>query len=198
MSQSLTKALALFLGALVAFFSTVSVLSVKETGTGTVSVTDAVPGAENEPASGADPGPAHTPAGVPEPSEAFGTRQALWNRLTDFFQCWSFHDMKGAVLLCMPEWTDGFEEPQNTLFALLLNRTPLDLVEENAELSDDETACTVTVTSLMDLCNGKNPVRYRYVVRMVRETDGEWYVDPESMRDSEFLSEEPFPTKPAE
>ena len=73
------------------------------------------------------------------------------------------------------------DNPKTALFGLLANRTPLDYTVEKISGTVDDTSRTVTVTSTIDRNNGKDPVKYRLGVLMVKE-DGQWYVDPKSLK----------------
>ena len=111
--------------------------------------------------------------------------QRIAELLTDFFEFWENNDYDPMVELCDPKWKENCENPTNALFILLSNRRPLELdfeySSENGTGSDD----TVTLTVLMDRNDGKEPVRYRLSIHVIKAADGNWYVDPQSLKSYE-------------
>ena len=112
----------------------------------------------------------------PEPDNS------VTERLQTFFYYWSANRYDDMLTLCSPTWQSKTENPKTALFALMANRTPKDYMVENVSGTDQDTSRTVTVTSLMDRNNGKDPVKYRLSVIMMKENDGQWYVDPQSLQ----------------
>ena len=112
----------------------------------------------------------------PEPDNS------VTERLQTFFYYWSANRYDDMLTLCSPTWQSKTENPKTALFALMANRTPKDYAVENVSGTDQDTSRTLTVTSLMDRNNGKDPVKYRLSVIMMKETDGQWYVDPQSLQ----------------
>ena len=55
---------------------------------------------------------------------------------------------------------------------------------ERVSGTSESTSRTVTVTSTIDRNNGKDPVKYRLSVLMVKENE-QWYVDPQSLQSNE-------------
>ena len=122
------------------------------------------------------------------------------DRLEDFFRYWSANRQDEMLTLCAPSWQSGVDNPKTALFGLLANRTPLDYTVEKISGTVDDTSRTVTVTSTMDRNNGKEPVKYRLGVLMVRQGDT-WFVDPQSLKTYErdetpdpSITEAPTPT----
>lgn len=115
---------------------------------------------------------------TPEPEED----NSVQERLETFFYYWSANRQDDMLTLCSPSWQSKVENAKTALFGLMANRTPKDYVFENITGTDYDTTRTVTITSLMDRNNGKDPVRYRLSVIMVKESDGLWYVDPQSLQ----------------
>ena len=103
------------------------------------------------------------------------------DRLESFFRYWSANRQDEMLTLCAPSWQSSVDNPKTALFGLLANRTPLDYTVEKISGTSEDTSRTVTVTSTMDRNNGKDPVKYRIGVLMVREGD-QWYVDPQSLK----------------
>lgn len=131
--------------------------------------------ATREPFTAETPEPAVTP--TPEPQ----TTSNVTDRLETFFYYWSANRQDDMLALCSPSWQSKVENAKTALFGLMANRTPKDYAVESVSGTDYDTSRTVTITSLMDRNNGKDPVRYRMSIIMVNEGD-EWYVDPQSLQ----------------
>ena len=76
------------------------------------------------------------------------------------------------LTLCSPSWSNKEDNPKAALFGLMANRTPKEYEVENVSGTENDTSRTVSVVSLMDRNNGKEPVKYRLSVIMIREDDG--------------------------
>ena len=106
---------------------------------------------------------------------------SITDRLALFFRFWSVNSTDEMLSLCSPSWQSKTATAKADLFGLLANRTPKDFVFENVTGTEQDTSRTVTLNSLIDRNNGKDPIRYRMNVIMVREGD-QWYVDPNSLK----------------
>ena len=115
-----------------------------------------------------------TPAPVSEDN-------AATDRLESFFRFWSANMQDEMLTLCAPSWQSGVDNPKTALFGLLANRKPLDYTVEKISGTSESTSRTVTVTSTIDRNNGKDPVKYRLSVLMVKESE-QWFVDPQSLK----------------
>ena len=108
--------------------------------------------------------------------------------VTDFFEFWGNSDYDSMVELCDPKWKSNCENPQNALFNLLANRRALELyielISENGTGSDG----TVTLSVLMDRNDGKEPVQYRMSIHVIKAADGNWYIDPQSLKSYEVIT----------
>lgn len=108
--------------------------------------------------------------------------------VTDFFEFWGNSDYDPMVELCDPKWKSNCENPQNALFTLLANRRALELyielISENGTGSDG----TVTLSVLMDRNDGKEPVQYRMSIHVIKAADGNWYIDPQSLKSYEVIT----------
>ena len=143
--------------------------------------------------------PTPTVTNTPEPDQD----SAATGRLQTFFSYWMVNNQDGMLTLCSPTWQSKQENPKTALFGLMGNRTPKeDIVMENISGTPNDTTRTVTITVLMDPNNGKDPVRYRIGVIMVKENDGLWYVDPNSIMSNDkadtpdpSITETPAPTE---
>ena len=103
------------------------------------------------------------------------------DRLENFFRYWSSGMQDEMLTLCAPSWQSSVDNPKTALFGLLANRRPLDYTVEKVTGVSEDTSRTVTVTSTIDRNNGKDPVKYRLSVLMVKENE-QWYVDPQSLK----------------
>ena len=117
---------------------------------------------------------------TPTPTPEVEDNSAI-DRLESFFRYWSANREDEMLALCAPSWKSGVDNPNTALFGLKANRTPLDFTVEKISGTNDDTSRTVTLSSTMDRNNGKDPVKYRLNVIMVKES-GEWYVDPASLK----------------
>ena len=124
---------------------------------------------------------AATPEVVVTEAPAATSDSAVTDRLQTFFYYWSANRQDDMLTLCSPSWQSKVENPKTALFGLMANRTPKDYSVENISGTEYDTSRTVTVTSLMDRNNGKDPIRYRLSVIMTKENET-WYVDPQSLQ----------------
>ena len=146
------------------------------------------------------PAAAGAPETTPSPTPAPSSDSSVTDRLQTFFFYWSANRQDDMLTLCSPSWQSKVENPKTALFGLMANRTPKDYSVENISGTEYDTSRTVTVTSLMDRNNGKDPVRYRLSVIMTKESE-QWYVDPQSLQTYEAadtpdpsITETPGPT----
>ncbi len=114
---------------------------------------------------------------TPEPD----TGSDVTTRLYQFFQYWSANQTEEMLSLCSPSWQSKTDNPKAELFGLLANRTPLDYNFENVSGTNSDQSRTVTLNTLIDRNNGKDPSRYRLNVIMVKDGDT-WYVNPQSLQ----------------
>ena len=107
----------------------------------------------------------------------------LTERLRMFFSYWAANRQDDMLTLCLPSWVSKQENPKTALFALMATRTPKEFDVEGISGTPNDTSRTVTVNSLMDRSNGKEPVRYRLSIIMDKDaSDGQWYVNPKSLQ----------------
>lgn len=114
---------------------------------------------------------------TPEPDN----NSAVTSRLYQFFQYWSANQTDEMLTLCSPSWQSKTDNAKADLFGLLANRTPLDYNFENISGTDNDQSRTITLNTLMDRNNGKDPTRYRLNVIMIKDGD-QWFVDPQSLQ----------------
>lgn len=126
---------------------------------------------------------AGTPAAQEEPAEDAGDAgdKAVMEPLLAFFAYWSQNRQDDMLELCSSDWKASVENPKAELFAILANRTPLDMTPETVSGTDGTAECTAVVTSTIDRNNGKEALKYRLEILMKQEADGSWRVDPRSL-----------------
>ena len=102
-------------------------------------------------------------------------------RLKTFMDLWSSgNKAPEMVAYVQPSWASAKENPTAELFTALANRTPMEYEIEEISGTDADNSRTVTMTADINKNNGKEPVRYRFMIIMNKE-GGEWYVDPSSL-----------------
>ena len=109
---------------------------------------------------------------------------SMTDRLASFFYYWSGNELDEMLKLCSPNWQSQQSDPRVALFTLKGNRTPIDYTVEKVGGTVDDESREVIVRSLMDKNMGKDPVKYRITVIMLKEND-QWYVDPQSLKSNE-------------
>lgn len=124
----------------------------------------------------AAPTEAPTPTPVPTvsgPSEAE-------RRLELFMNLWALNNATEMVQLVQPSWCSAQENPSQSLFYVLANRTPQSFVIEDINGTEQDNSRTITMRATISKNNGKTPSIFRFMVMMVKE-GGEWYVNPNSL-----------------
>ena len=115
---------------------------------------------------------------------------ALLERLKCFMGYWAAGELYDMLTLCAPEWAAGVEDPMVALFGLAFSKFPREYTVESISGTPTDAERTVTVKVLMELKTVKYAY-YRRNLRMVREEDGLWYLDPDSLKTYERLEDEP-------
>ena len=103
-----------------------------------------------------------------------------------FFQWWSQNDVEKMLEICSPVWKNTVENPRTGLFLLLSNQVPLSVTLEQITEAAEDGSRWFTLTAQLDRNNGKPPVSSRLKLQMVPES-GEWYLNPQSLRNMETL-----------
>lgn len=116
------------------------------------------------------------------PSAEEPEKTAMLERVVTFFKYWAANDLDGMTDLCSADWRESEEYPQTALFALLANRTPKELTVVNVSGGENDAIRTVTVNTLMDRNDGRDPALYYLNILMLRDGDGKWYVYPKSLQ----------------
>jgi len=125
---------------------------------------------------------------TPAPVEDEGQSEAE-QRLITFMDYWSVNNYEQMVNLVQPSWASAQDGAAQALFTLISNRTPLNYTIESISGTAGDSSRTITMSADIDKNNGKDPVRYRFMILMVNEGD-EWYVDPKSLATNETVEEE--------
>ncbi len=132
--------------------------------------------------------PAEAPVETPAPTEAPGHSDAAQRR-DMFMGYWSVSNYESMVALVQPSWASTRENANAELFQLLANRVPKEYEIEEISGTATDSSRTVTMTAVIDKNNGKDPVKYRFMILMVKEGDY-WYVDPQSLATNDVATED--------
>ena len=128
---------------------------------------------------------------TPAPQEDPGQSEAE-QRLSTFMDYWSVNNVEEMVNLVQPSWSSTQDSPAQALFTVISNRTPTEYQIESISGSSTDSSRTVTMSAYIDKNNGKDPVRYRFMILMVKES-GDWYVDPNSLATNDTVTETSAP-----
>ncbi|MCE5344182.1 MAG: hypothetical protein LLF96_11455 [Eubacteriales bacterium] len=113
-------------------------------------------------------------------------------RLSTFMDYWAVNNIEEMVNLVSPSWASAQDGAAQALFMVISNRTPLNYTVESISGTAGDSSRTVTMSADIDKNNGKDPVRYRFMILMVT-ADGEWYVDPNSLATNDQETPTPSP-----
>lgn len=144
--------------------------------------------------------PMNEPTAEPTEDPAISEGEAR-KQLESFFYFWSVNGIDNLVNLTAPSWQSSVNEPKTALFAILVNRTPIDYTITNITGTEADTSRTATVRATINNNNGRDPEVYLYTVVMSKE-NGIWYVDPRSLQSNERETSTPVaggnttPTQP--
>ena len=105
---------------------------------------------------------------------------------------WQLNRIEDMVNLVQPSWASVQDNAASALFTVISNRTPQDYTIEGISGTSADSSRTVTMSASIDKNNGKDPVRYRFMILMVKES-GEWFVDPNSLATNDIATETPSP-----
>ena len=119
--------------------------------------------------------------GAPVDAE-FEADTAVLERVVNFFDAWKDNNYNDMIELCASEWkAKENENPKIALFSILQNRTPESVQLETISGSSADSSRQLNILVLMNYNNQKGPVLLRMTAIMVREEDGLWYINPESL-----------------
>jgi len=110
------------------------------------------------------------------------------SRLNDFMSLWHENDIAGLVNYCASDWKAKQEDPKMSIFAILKNRLAVTYEINSVLKSPDNQSCTVSCNIEIDDNSGKPHKIFLYLISMVLEDDGLWYVDPANL-ESTFTAE---------
>lgn len=128
---------------------------------------------------------------TPSPVEDVGESEAE-QRLATFMDYWQVNRIEDMVNLVQPSWATVQDNAASALFTVISNRTPQEYTIEGISGVATDSSRTVTMSAFIDKNNGKDPVRYRFMILMVKEA-GQWYVDPNSLATNDVATETPSP-----
>ncbi len=133
-----------------------------------------------------------TPGPAPTSAPESGTDSAAWQSASQFFNYWIANQVPNMLTLVSPSWKAAKGNPEAELFLAMANRIPLDYEYEKISGSDADSSRTVTMTANIDKRNGRDPIKIRFQV-IVLKVNGQWYVDPESIRSNAPVEDTPAP-----
>ena len=112
----------------------------------------------------------------------FEADMAVLERVVNFFDAWKDNNYNDMIELCASKWkAKENENPKIALFSILQNRTPESVQLETISGSSADSSRQLNILVLMNYNNQKGPVLLRMTAIMVREEDGLWYINPESL-----------------
>ena len=106
-------------------------------------------------------------------------------RLVKFFSCWRDHNWQGMLSLCDSAWTEQTENPEKALEDLASFVTPNSFEIDSAVSVPGGEGPEYTMYCTLR----SKEAEYRAEVRMVKGTDGLWYVFPDSLKKYETVPE---------
>lgn len=157
--------------------------AVRETGG-----TQAAMQATSEPGMQAATSPSQAPPeDTPAPISPPGQSEAEL-RLATFMDLWCANKSAEMVSYIQPSWASNRDNPAQELFVLLANRTPEEYTIESISGTDADNSRTVVMTALIQKNNGKESIRYRFTILMVKD-GSDWYVDPNTLTTNDIATE---------
>lgn len=138
----------------------------------------------------AEPEIAADAAGPENAADEEDEDKALIERLTGFFSAWNSEDYNDMVEFCSHGWGSRQENIRASLFSILQNRKPLNVTAETVSGLPEDPVRFVNVIVTMDYNNKQAPRKIRMSVEMIREDDGNWYLNPESLVSYKVVMEE--------
>ncbi len=136
------------------------------------------------------PGETGLPAFPAEPETWDEEAAAVSESVISFFTFWNSSDYDNMLALCWSGWKTSLEDPRTELLRILANRTPVDVIVEEADPIAGEGPeglqyYLVKVTAALDRHNGKDPDRYRIQLLVRKEEDGLWHINPAGLNNFE-------------
>lgn len=134
-----------------------------------------------------------TPTPSPTPTENINASEMV-RQLESFFYFWSNNQIDQMIELCPPSWRASVDSPSNELFVKLSNRKMIEYGNIRVmNGSDSDTTRTVLIDATVSKYAGTDATKYRFKIVMKQE-NGQWYVDPNSLDSQEAAEETPSPT----
>lgn len=131
--------------------------------------------------------PGTPPKATVKPTADPGAKTIVEQRLEQFMSAWIAQDYSGMVSLSIPSWVQAQDDAERKMFQIRSNRTPVDYKVTDVSGSDADSLRTVTMEASIDKSNGQAPMRFRFLVLMMRVNDA-WYVDPNSLTSPQQLT----------
>ncbi len=128
------------------------------------------------------------PETTPEPALESGEDSPAWQRLQQFMNYWNINSIENMLTLVAPSWKSNQEKPDNALFMIMATRIASEPKFEKISATDADSSRTITMTATINKRNGRDPVKIRFQVLMLKENN-EWYVDPESLNSNDKVEE---------
>lgn len=117
------------------------------------------------------------------PNDADGELKA---RLYEFMCFWASNDLTEMLSRCTPDWKATQEDPMLSLYNILKCRQVTSYEVLSVSGTPADTVRSVECNIEINWNTGKPNVKYPYVISMVKEADGLWYVDPTSLATDEI------------
>lgn len=124
------------------------------------------------------------PTGTAEPGAASLAQQ----KLDQFMAAWIIVDYPRMVELSLPGWVSQQKDPEQSMFQIRANRSPIDYTFTDVSGLDTDSTRTISMETTISKNNGETPRRYGMQVLMMRVNDV-WYVDPNSLGSSQPIAE---------
>jgi hypothetical protein len=134
------------------------------------------------------------PEATPSPAPESGEDSPAWQRLLLFMNYWNTNKVNDMLTLVAPSWKDAHEKPDFTLFQIMSTRIPSEPDFEKISATESDSSRTITMTANIDKRNGRDTVKIRFQVLMLKENNN-WYVDPESLQSNDKAEETTEGTK---
>lgn len=116
----------------------------------------------------------------PQAAPSTGSASAAQQQLDQFMAAWINVNYQRMVDLSLPSWVSQQKDPQQAMFQIRANRSPLDYQFDGVSGSDADATRTIAMTVSISKNNGEAPMQYAMQVLMMRVNDV-WYVDPQSL-----------------
>ena len=103
----------------------------------------------------------------------------LMKQLLAFFQAWGTGSAKDMLAYCVPSWVNQQQNPEETLFNMILDSMPRDYQFESVDGSEGDSSRIASVKAHFHDLNGN--VTYKRVRVFMQKVNNEWYINPDSL-----------------